>query len=166
MTRRAAVAAFLVALTLAMTGGSSSAAQRWSPIALSRDGHAWSRQLDAPLFLRNRHWVPGTSLVRTFYVRNQGRTKAVLSVSVGVRDRTGALSLPAFRLAVRPRHQLWHRVRAPGRTRTLVVDRGEVVPVAVRVRLMRRAGNRSMSRHATFTVHVRLTQRLKGEGKR
>lgn len=165
MTRRTVVAALLVLLTLSSAGASSAAAQRWSPIMLSRNGHTWSRQLDAPLFLRDHQWAPGMSLVRTFYVRNQGHSRATLSVLVRVQDRTRALSLPAFRLAVRPgpEHR-WHRVQAPERRRTVVLGRGEVVPVAIRVRLMRRAGNRSMDRHARFTVHVRLTKFQKGDG--
>ena len=86
---------------------------------------------------------------------------ASLRVSVRVSGSSGLLARPAFRLGVRTNGRLYHRVRhlGPQKVAQLRVAKGKIVPVNVRVRLLRRAGNKTMDGWLRFVTQVRLTRK-------
>jgi hypothetical protein len=156
--------AVLVVVALAATAMLSqppaSAAHKWSKLKLSRDGQHWTSALALPLFHGGFVWVPGCKPSRTFYVKNQSGEKAVLAISTEMNDPSGWLGNGRFRIAVRTGNGPWVRVQGSvQKTATIVVDKAEVVPVSVRARLLRTAGNKTMGRQLGFTVEVRLSQR-------
>lgn len=143
-----------------LTEPPATAAHRWSRLALSSDGRHWSPTLSGPLFRGDFVWVPGSSRVATFYVKNRSRGTALLRVTVHTADPTGWLRDNHVRLALRHHRRHWVRIHHAGNhgTRSLRVRRGEVVPVQVRFRMLRSARNHTRNRHLNFSVDVRLSQ--------
>jgi hypothetical protein len=137
----------------------ASAAQRWQRMMLSRDGIHWKPDLALPVFARKVVLVPGRQRTRTFYVRNQGGGPARLGVTVNVTSASGLVEHRMFRMAVRVRDGRFQRIRHTGRHKLahLRVAKGRMVPVTIRVRLLPRAGNRTMDGHYQFVTRVRLS---------
>lgn len=160
MTARVAalLALVMVALSL-LTLAPATAAKSWPKLVLSRDSHAWSTDLDRPLFGPKLRWVPGDDASRTFYARNQSGEDARLRVTFTVKDPTAWLESGRLRMSVFA-NGAWTPVRVAGRSGVvhMLARRGEVVPVRVRVRLLPDAGARSMDRSLRFQIAVRLTQ--------
>ena len=93
--------------------------------------------------------VPGMEQLRTFYVRNQSGGAARLSVTVRVTQLqrpARAQQIPDGRAH---QHGRYHRIRHTGRHKVahLRMAKGKMVPVTVRVRLLPRAGNKTMDGH-------------------
>ncbi|MCW2843159.1 MAG: hypothetical protein JWN22_1075 [Nocardioides sp.] len=156
--------ALLVVLALAasalLSSPPASAAHKWSKLKLSRHGQHWTSALALPLFKDGFVWVPGCAPARGFFVKNQSGEKAVLAISMEMNDPSGWLGNDNFRIAVRTGTGPWVRVQGTQQqTATIVVDKGEVVPVSVRVKLLSKAGNKTMGRQLGFTVEVRLSER-------
>jgi hypothetical protein len=151
----------LTGVSLGLPEQTASAARSWHPVMLSRNGHHWKPDLRVPLFRKQLVLVPGTKRVGTFYVRNQSGGQARLRVAVRVTDADGLLERRGFRMAVRADHGRYHRIGHTGRYKVahLRVTKGKIVPVNVRVRLMPRAGNKTMDGHLRFVTRVRLTRR-------
>jgi hypothetical protein len=157
------VAGVLVALLATLVSGTTPitlTAQRWSELSLSRDGQHWSNRLATPLFPGRLRLVPGVTRAETFHVLNRSDEKAEVKVIVIARDRSGWLDTDKFRMRVRLDDRRWVRVRSDGSqpANHMVLRPGESVPVSVRVRLRRSAGNHSMSRHLNFMLRIRLTE--------
>jgi hypothetical protein len=157
------LAAALVALgatVLSTTTPVTMSAHTSSGLALSRDGRQWSSDLDSPLFEKDLRFVPGETRVETFRVRNSSADKAELRVRLLAQDPSDWLGADGFRMRVRLDDRRWVLVRGDGDQpdNHMVLDPGESVPVSVRVRLRRAAGNRNMARRLSFTIVVRLTE--------
>lgn len=163
MKSRVAVLLVLVltAVSLGLPEQTASATRSWHRVLLSRDGHHWKSDLTLPLFPRNLALAPGTEQVRRFYVRNQSGGAASLRVTVQVTGSSGILARPAFRMGVRTNGRLYQRVRSTGSHEVahLRVAKGKIVPVDVRVRLLRRAGNKTMDGWLRFVTQVRLIRK-------
>jgi hypothetical protein len=146
----------VVALTIPQP---ASAARRWQGLLLSTDGRNWTPSLQLPLFERDVVLVPGTEELRTFYVRNQSRGAARLSVTVLVSNSNGLLERSGLTMGVRTNTGRYHRIRRTGQHKVahLRLARGKMVPVTVRVLLRPRAGNMTMDGLYQFVVRVRLT---------
>ena len=146
-----------VALTIPQP---ASAARRWQGLLLSSDGRHWTPSLQLPLF-EKLVLSPGTEQVQTFYVRNQSGGAASLRVTVRVTGSSGLLARPAFRLGVRTNGRLYHRVRhtGPQKVAQMRLAKGKIVPVNVRVRLLPRAGNKTMDGWLQFVTQVRLIRK-------
>ncbi|MCW2792784.1 MAG: hypothetical protein JWO76_1882 [Nocardioides sp.] len=156
--------AVLVVLALAATSLLSqppaSAAHRWSKLMLSRHGQHWTPALSLPLYNDGFVWVPGCAPARSFYVKNQSHERAELAISMNMSDPSGWLGNDKFRISVRTGTGPWVRVQGgKQQTAKIQVDKGEVVPVSVRVRMLRKAGNKTMGRQLAFSVEVRISQR-------
>jgi hypothetical protein len=151
----------LTAISLGLPEQPASATRNWHRVMLSRDGHHWKPDLRVPLFRKQLVLVPGMKRVRTFYVRDQSGGPARLRVVVRVTDSDGLFDHRALRLAVRADHGRYHPIRHTGRHKVahLRVAKGKIVPVNVRVRLMPRAGNKTMDGQLRFVTRVRLTRR-------
>jgi hypothetical protein len=151
----------LTAVCLVLPEQPASATRSWHRVMLSRNGHHWSPDLRAPLFRKQLVLVPGMKRVRTFYVRNQSGGPARLRVVVRVTDSDGLLERRRLRMAVRADHGRYHRIRHTGRHKVahVRVTEGKIVPVNVRVRLMPRAGNKTMDGHLRFVTRVRLARK-------
>ena len=107
--------------------------------------------------------VPGTEQLRTFYVRNQSRGAARLSVTVLVSNSNGLLERSGLTMGVRTNTGRYHRIRHTGQHKVahLRMAKGKMVPVTVRVLLRPRAGNKTMDGLYQFVVRVRLTGKRK-----
>ena len=153
----------LTAVALTIPQEPASAALRWQGLLLSRDGRNWTPDLQLPLFEQDVVLVPGTEQLRTFYVRNQSRGAARLSVTVLVSNSHGLLERSGFTMGVRTGRGRYHRIRRTGghKVAHLRMARGKMVPVTVRVLLRPKAGNQTMDGLYQFVVQVRLTGKRK-----
>lgn len=160
-TRLAGLLILVLTAVALVVPQSASATQSWSRLMLSRNGHDWTTNLDAPLFRRPVTLSPGSKRVRTFYVRNQSGSAARLRVVVRVKNEQGLLEHDSFRMGVRTRSGHWHRIRHSGRQKVahLRLARGRMVPVTVRVRMKPIAGNNTMDGQLRFVTRVRLSKR-------
>ncbi|WP_051485789.1 hypothetical protein [Nocardioides sp. J54] len=125
------IAATAVLATLGVVGAAAPASAD-DEVGLSRDGAAWTRQLDAPLFDSGFIWVPGDVEEASFLVRNDGPSDGELSVDVLADDPDGLLASDAFLLEARLGSGEW--VEVVGGTTTLapaVLD----VPEGARTRV-------------------------------
>jgi hypothetical protein len=149
-----------VALTIPQP---ASAARRWQGLLLSTDGRHWTPSLQLPLFDEDVVLVPGIEQLRTFYVRNQSRGAARLSVTVLVTNSNGLLERSGLTMGVRTNTGRYHRIRHTGQHQVthLRMARGKMVPVTVRVLLRPRAGIKTMDGLYQFLVRVRLTGKRK-----
>ncbi|KQW43036.1 hypothetical protein ASC77_22340 [Nocardioides sp. Root1257] len=147
------VAVTLTSGTLLVVPPPTSAADTWSPVAVSRDGHTWTRSLVGPLFPRHVALVPGDEMTRTFLVRNQSGAPAVVAVQVNGTDgpESGGLHFAVSS------GQGWVPVgaRDDGPALELPMASGDVRRVRVRVDLDPRSGNESMG--SRDLVQVRIT---------
>jgi len=127
--------------TLAVVGAAAPASAD-DEIGLSRDGVAWSRQLDAPLFDDGFLWVPGDVEQASFLVRNDGPSDGELAVDVLAEDPDGLLTSDVFVLEARVGTGEWVGID-PGTTalapvvldvpegaRTRITVRGTFLPEA------------------------------------
>ena len=71
--------------------GSTSPAFADANIGFSSDGATFADALSRPLFGSDLRWVPGDERGRTFFVRNEGETRAVMAVDYIGRDVDGLL---------------------------------------------------------------------------
>lgn len=85
LSRGLLLAGLLVAASIAVAAADDE-------IGLSRDGATWSATLPGPLFDPAFRWVPGDDETETFFVRNQGPSTAVLTVSARSTDTDRLLS--------------------------------------------------------------------------
>ena len=151
--------ALLAGLVVVGAPAQAAPTRRWPDLVVSHRGHIWSEHLVRPIFSPATHWVPGDVRTRTFYARNQSGEDARLSVAVRVADRTAWLRRGALRMYLQVDGR-WKRIvfsRTTGVGR-MVVRKGEVVPVRVRIRLLPRAGAADARRSMRFTVTLRLTE--------
>ena len=166
MKDRRLAALLLVALMVLSVAGPSQAtstARRWEPLGLSRAGHHWKPALQKPLFGPRLRLVPGRTVQRSFYVRNQSGERARLRIRLRVTDAHGSLRPDILNVAARVKPGRWKRVRHLGRTRIALrtLGRGAIVPVTVRVRIRPTARNSSMDRGLHLLVRVRLSKKIR-----
>lgn len=135
------------------------------PIALSLDRNEWSSALQAPLFPAGQRWVPGDQAVRSFYVRDDGRTAADLTVTVITHVGRRLLASGDVALSARVDAGAWTPV-VEGAELTRVVGptlaRSGVARVDVRVALPWSSPNRSQLRRWSFDLRVTLRQATAG----
>ena len=87
-----------------------------------------------------------------------------MRVTVEVQDPGGWLGDDRLRMeAAAPAGATGSATRGPGAQRPgiVIVRPHQVVPIKVRVRLLRAAGTTTEDRHLSFSLHLRLTQRTK-----
>ena len=161
--RVVALIVLVLAASAALTQPTASAAQHWTQIDVSRDGRHWSATLETPLFEKPVVLVPGAEVTETLYVTNRGNETARLRVSVLVDDRTGFLDATGFRMQVRAGDQAAHRITHAGRdlAGVVVLDPDDVVPVTVRISLLR-SETKAMDQHLGFQLQLTELQPDKG----
>ena len=130
-------------------------------IGLSKDGSNWSSSLSAPLFDPAFRWVPGDDEISSFFVRNQGPSGAVLTISVRSADTEQLLSDSDIELFARvdggPWIKLANGVATSAVTERSITRRG-TVRVDVRARFEPSSTNPSQTKSAPLTFVVTLTQ--------
>jgi hypothetical protein len=148
------VAVALTSGTLLVVPSPTSAADTWSPVAVSRDGQTWTGSLVGPLFPRQVALVPGDAMTRTFLVRNQSGGPAVVAVRI---DRTQGPEAGGLRFAVSSGHG-WVQVSTYDDQPVLQLPMaaGAVRRVRVRVGMDPRSDNESMG--TRDRIRVRITQ--------
>jgi hypothetical protein len=148
------VAVTLTSGTLLVVPAPTSASDTWSPVAVSRDGHTWTRSLVGPLFPRHVALVPGDAMTRTFLVRNQSGGPAEVAVRI---DRAHGPEAGGLRFAVSS-GQGWVQVRTydDQPVLRLPMAAGDVSRVRVRVGMDPRSDNESMG--SRDRIRVRVTQ--------
>lgn len=148
------VAVTLTSGTLLVVPSPTSAADTWSPVAVSRDGHTWTRSLVGPLFPRHVALVPGDVMTRTFLVRNQSGGPAVIGVQIDRTQRPGPES-GGLRFAVSS-GEGWVRVSTQDDqpVLSLPMAAGDVRRVRVRVGMDPRSDNESMGGRDRIRVRV------------
>lgn len=149
----------LCALVLVTMPPASAAAKSWPDLVVSPHGSSWSADLRKPLFPSRLRFVPGDAASRSFYARNQSGQRAQLQVLVRVVDGTRWLCCGHLRMTVAVDGR-WRPVVIAGSTGVGRVNLapGDVVPVKVKLRLLRPAGNPAMNRRLSFSVKLRLTE--------
>lgn len=166
MTARVAAFLTVVLVTFCLvTQSPATAAKSWPKLVLSRDGRAWSTDIERPLFGSRVRWVPGDDQVRTFYARNQSGEDARLRVSLSMDDPSSWLGDGRLRMGVLVNGE-WRRIQFNGTAGVahMLIRRGEVVPVRVRVRFAPESGAQTMDRTLRFSMNVRLTQMASWKG--
>lgn len=157
MIQRWLAPALVVALLACLWGSpAAQAARKWSPIAISRDGHHWSSQPTWSVFPRTVSMVPGNVQTRSFYIRNQGPTQARLRVTIGLKGDT---AWPSRGLVIEVGHSgHWNRVTKSGqKALAMRVGQGDVTQLQVRLSQRRGSINWSQHRSLTFMLKLRLT---------
>lgn len=159
MTRhRLLLAALLASIALA-AGGAPAHAD--GEIALSLDGETWGDVVSAPLFERNRAWVPGDVETRSFYVRNDGPSDARLTVGVRTRDDDHLVANHDVSLSVRAAGRPWTPLDNGQDVSALVresLEQGRALRVDVRAAFRWASPNESMSAGLPLEVVVTLRQ--------
>jgi hypothetical protein len=152
-------AAICTLLVVAVAPALAGPPRQWPALVVSHTGRDWKPTLAKPMFRSDHQWVPGESMTRTFYARNQSGERARLAVVVRVTDRRAWFRQGHVRMDVGVKGR-WKRVRFAGSTgvRSLVIGAGEAVPVQVRVRLLGSADGSAMRRSMAFRVKLRLTE--------
>ncbi|MEZ0580026.1 LPXTG cell wall anchor domain-containing protein [Nocardioides sp. MH1] len=147
-----------IALVLAATAAPACADEE---VGVSSDGRHWHADLRTPLFDPAFRWVPGDRQVRSFYVRNQGPTRARMSLEVRSRDTGHLLPDDDVDLAARAAGGPWVELengRAGGIVVQDALDAGSRVRVEVRVAFNPASTNQSEVRRLPLTFRVLLAQ--------
>ncbi len=103
-------------------------------IGLSNDGRSFSPRLAEPIFDPEIRWVPGDKRTGVFYVRNQGPTRAYLTITARSRDGDRLLTGNDVRLRARVAGGSWVPLVANTASADLTrrsIPRGDVVRVEV-----------------------------------
>lgn len=133
---------------------------------LSLNGQTWARTLSGPLFDSDIRWVPGDIETRSFLVRNQGPTAAVLTVTVRSTDTDRLLALDDIALTARAGNGPWvplHNGRPSVElTRRALAENGNA-RIAVRAGFRPESANRSQRGKLDLAFVVTLTQALPGD---
>lgn len=117
--------ASLGAAVVMTVGATAAPAHAEGEVGLSNDGSTWGSTLATPLFEPDFVWVPGDVEERSFLVRNDGPTAALLTVDVGAADPDELLAEDDFLVQARVGDGRWVEIE-PGDTR---LHQGEL-PVA------------------------------------
>jgi len=147
----------LAGLVAATPTGAVAAAE----IGLSKDGSNWSSTLTRPLFDPAFRWVPGDDETSSFFVRNQGPSGAVLTISVRSADTDQLLSNSDIELSARVDGGSWIKLANGVATSGLTersVARGGTARVDVRVRFDPSSVNTSQTKSVPLKFAIRLTQ--------
>jgi len=148
----------LLALTL-LVPGAARADPDGPSVGLSPDGGRWADSLEGPLFSTALRWVPGDRRSASWWVRNESRDRARLSVELP-EDAV----LPGW-LALSTRvDDGWTSVADGGPGVVGVLAPGEERRVDLRVAMRPAAGNASERETADLRLRVRLTEEVPGTG--
>ncbi|GAA3542110.1 hypothetical protein GCM10022263_31580 [Nocardioides daeguensis] len=129
-------------------------------VQVSSDGRTWSDRLRQPLFDPGFRWVPGDREVRSFWVRNNGPSEALLRVDITT-DNGGLLSDEDVELALRVDDGPWAELPGGADATGLIEDalaQRERVRVDVRIDFRWASPNASMSERAGFALVVNLRE--------
>lgn len=152
----------VLTMTFALAGTASATGE----LGISKNGVDFAASVDN-LFAPDMIWVPGDVRTETFYVRNQGRTPAKLTIDIlGSRAAslidTGDLRIKAFvaggkflPVSDRRRHRLLTLEDVPN---------GRIVPVTVTVAFDDTSTNESQLLSAELHFKVNLTQTAQVRG--
>lgn len=123
----------LVAAVLALT---ASPAVADPEVGLSSDGVTFTETLTTPLFDTSLRWVPGDDRTATFYVRNQGPTGALMTITARSADTDELLANGDMVIRARADGGPWVELQNAVPSDQVLTDgiaRGEVVDVDVNV---------------------------------
>jgi len=151
---------------MAVIGSPAAAADE---IGLSNDGVSWGTSLSLPLYDPAQRWVPGDDETASFYVRNQGPTRALLTIEARSADTDRLLSDDDIRLRARAGGGSWIRLDNGVPTAGLTdqtIARGGVVKVDVNAAFDWDAPNRSQAKELEVVFRVVLSDALDDSGGR
>lgn len=129
-------------------------------LGLSWDGDSWSGQLSEPLFDPAVRWVPGDVGTKTFHVRNQAESGAILTIAVVTHDIDGLLRQEDIKLSARAGAADWVDLAGTDKNFRLNSDAlpvGESRKVEVRALFDPASPNRSQRQQLTLTFRVTLS---------
>ncbi len=159
MISRASLLGAGIAVALVATSGAPARAD--DEIGLSLDGQTWHDDLSQPLFDPALRWVPGDREAASFYVRNQGPSRAKMTIEVRADDRDQLLANDDIELAGRTAGGAWVPLENGADAAPLLRDGLEQdgkVRVDVRVEFRRDSTNRSMVQSLPLAFRVTLVQ--------
>ena len=165
MLRRVLCWTVLVSIAVAIGAGPASAADE---VGLSLDGQTWTDELRRPLFDPALRWVPGDTEQRSFWVRNQGPSRASMRIRVETKDPGGLLRRDDIRIDARVSGGSWTPLPDAGGAQPLTdqtLAMGDRVRVDLRVAFVAESTNPSELRELPLRFVVRLTQAGPGGGK-
>jgi len=159
--RAALVASAAIAAFAALVLAAPSASATNPPVAISDDGVTYGDSFPGQLFDGVR-LVPGTSAVRSFWVKNTGTQAANLAVAVIDVSSADADLLSALTLTVHAQAQVGSvRLDSAGRCRSMVhgvpLAPGETVQVDVTFAMANVGGTTGRGSEAGFNFRVSLT---------
>jgi len=150
-------------LVAALTTLISSSAIAADEVGLSNDGTTWGSTLAHPLFDPSIRWVPGDDETASFYVRNQGPTRALMTIEARSADTDELLSNDDIALKARAAGGAWVDLENGVPTADLAggsIASGGVVKVDVNAVFDWQSPNRSQSKTLPLTFRVTLTDSL------
>lgn len=165
MSRRLAMRVVLCGACLVTLAAPTAPARASDELGLSTDGQTWVTSLATPLFDPSFRWVPGDVETASFHVRNQGPTRAVLTIEVVTRDPGRLIGNDDLEIAARVAGGAWQTVERGGSAEALLDDlvpRGDRRRVDVRVRLVATSPNRSQGDAIRLSLVVTLAQDVVG----
>ena len=161
MNCRRAFSIVLPAAVLLIVAIGAAPARAADEIGLSPDGVAWYDALRRPLFDPARRWVPGDAETASFYVRNEGRTAAQLTIEVRSSGGADLLASDDVEITARTPGLDWLVIENGTASSWLTdraIERGGRVRVDVKVRFLWQAPNDSMLDRLPLDFEVRLVQ--------
>jgi len=129
-------------------------------VGLSVDGSRWASSLHTPLFDQHFRWIPGDDETASFYVRNQGPSRALLTIAVRSADTDELLANDDIALRARVAPGAWVDLDNGVPSASLTeqsIARGGVVRVDVNAVFDPASTNRSQTKQMTLALDVTLT---------
>lgn len=136
-------------------------------VGLSADGITFAPTLSAPIFDPSLRWVPGDDETASFYVRNQGPSRAFMTIEVRSGDTDKLLSNDDISLRARAAGGAWVTLVNGASSDKLTqhgLARGGVDRVDLNVRFDPRSTNQSQVKGLGLTVDVTLSDARLGGG--
>lgn len=152
-------------MTVLLLGSSSAYAA--DDIGLSRDGHTWAATLPGGLFDESFRWIPGDSHTESFFVRNQGPSRAFMTIEVRSLDTGELLSNDDITLRARVDDAAWVDLENGDRSESLTqrsIGRTDAVQVDVNATFDPASANRSQTKELALAFSVTLVDALDGDG--
>ncbi len=150
----------LVAFTLLTFSSMPSTAQAADELGLSWDGHTWAEQLSEPVFDPAALWVPGDVGAKTFHVRNQAESGAILTIAVNTRDDDDLLRNEDIKLSARVGTEDWVDLKQTEQNFRLSNDElpaGESRKIEVKADFDFASPNRSQQKQLALNFRVTLS---------
>lgn len=145
--------------------GAAAPASAADDVGLSLEGTQWSSSLNESLFDPNFRWIPGDDETASFYVRNQGPTRALLTIGVRSVDADDLLADDDIALRARVADGDWVALDNGVPSASLTersIARGGVVRVDVNATFDPASTNQSQTKQLRLAFDVTLTDSLEG----